>query len=196
MATMQRFAASAAITAARDHRPYWCALVLLACFSTAGCASPPDQQVVASRADGGGSSPGAGDQAHSDVPAVLFLCPHNASKSVMAAAHFQRLADKRGLRVHAASAGTDPSAEVDPRVIELLHAYGIDVEHYKPRRVTQEEMEAAHLVVSLGCDLSESDSPRVPMLRWDDIPPPSKDLQAAHDAIRTRVERLLKRLSQ
>lgn len=194
-ATTQRSAASAATTVARDRRPYWCALFLLVCFGIVGCASPSDQQVVASLAEDGGSSPGPGKQAHSDAPAVLFLCPHNASKSVIAATQFQRLAEKRGLRVRATSAGTDPS-EVDRRVIELLHAYGIRVEHYRPRRVTQEEVEAAHLVVSLGCDVSELASPHVPILRWDDVPPPSKDLEAAHDDILIRVERLVNQLSE
>ncbi len=53
---------------------------------------------------------------------VLFLCPHNAAKSVMAAAYFRRLAERRRLDVRADSAGTEPSPETSPAVVAALRA--------------------------------------------------------------------------
>ncbi len=122
---------------------------------------------------------------------ILFVCPHNAAKSVIAAAYFQELADQQGLTLHAASAGTEPSPAVAPAVVEVLRRDGIDVADYQPRRVTQEELGTAARVVSLGCDLRDFTLATVPVEHWDDVPLPSKDLGAACTAIRARVERLV-----
>ena len=122
---------------------------------------------------------------------ILFVCPHNAAKSVIAAAFFQNLAERQGLSLHAASAGTEPSPAVPPAVVEVLRGDGIDVADYQPRRVTQEELGTAARVVSLGCDLSEFTLDTVPVEHWDDVPPPSKDLGAACATILARVERLV-----
>ena len=58
---------------------------------------------------------------------VLFLCPHNAAKSVIAAAYWNRVAAARGLDIAADSAGTEPSPAVSPAVVEALAAEGLDV---------------------------------------------------------------------
>jgi protein-tyrosine-phosphatase len=60
-----------------------------------------------------------------DVRPVLFLCPHNAAKSVIAAAYCERLPAERGVPLRATSAGTDPG--VSPGVAGALLAEGIDV---------------------------------------------------------------------
>ncbi|CAA9281500.1 MAG: hypothetical protein AVDCRST_MAG26-3406 [uncultured Chloroflexia bacterium] len=125
---------------------------------------------------------------------IVFLCPHNAAKSVIAAAYFQDLADRQGLSLHATSAGTEPSTAVAPAVVEVLRRDGLDVAGYQPRRVTQEELGTAARVVSLGCDLHDFTLATVPVEHWDEVPPPSKDLGAACAAIRARVERLVSEL--
>jgi protein-tyrosine-phosphatase len=61
------------------------------------------------------------------VRTILYLCPHNAAKSVLAAADFDRLARERDLPYRAASAGTDPDAAPSPAVVALLQEEGIDV---------------------------------------------------------------------
>lgn len=131
-----------------------------------------------------------------DLPAVLFLCPHNASKSVMAAAHFQRLADERGLEMNAVTAGTHPGERIDPRVINLLRENGVLVEDQVPRSVTPDQMNGAYRVISLGCDPADLPPSETPIVHWDDVPPPSQDLQAAHDDIVRRVEALVGELDQ
>lgn len=168
----------------RSLRPWKCILLLsLLCVA---CTERPD------------ASQGAGPVAareETDVPAILFLCPHNASKSVMAAAHFQRLADELDLGVKALSAGTHPGEKIDPRVIELLREQGIPYEEHAPRAVTEEQMSEAFKVVSLGCEPADLPPSPAPLIRWDDIPPPSQDLGRAHDEIVLRVEALVRELS-
>jgi arsenate reductase len=63
---------------------------------------------------------------------VLFLCPHNAAKSVIAAAYFGRLAAERGVTLRASSAGTDPDPGVAPGVAAALLVEGIDVRGHRP----------------------------------------------------------------
>jgi protein-tyrosine-phosphatase len=48
---------------------------------------------------------------------VLFLCPHNAAKSMLAIAKFNRLAQQRGLSLRADSAGKEPDAAPSPAVV-------------------------------------------------------------------------------
>ena len=125
---------------------------------------------------------------------VLFLCPHNAAKSIIAAAYCQRLAAQRGLALRATSAGTEPDAEVAPPVVAALRAEGIYVSGHRPRRVTDEDLGTAWRIISLGCDLDGPAPPGARVERWDDVPAPSRDVGAACAAIRARVERLLDEL--
>jgi arsenate reductase (thioredoxin) len=122
---------------------------------------------------------------------LLFLCPHGAAKSVIAAAYCQQLAAQSGLNVHASAAGTDPSAEVSPAVVELLQAEGINVANQVPQRVTSEALQTASLVISLGCNLDSLLPPGTPVEHWDDVPLPSQDLAAARNSIRAHVEQLI-----
>jgi arsenate reductase (thioredoxin) len=124
----------------------------------------------------------------------LFLCPHGAAKSVIAAAYSRQLAAQSGLNLQATSAGTEPSAQVSPAVVELLQAEGIDVANHIPQLVTAEALLGASQVVSLGCDLDGLLPPGVPVERWDDVPLPSQDLAAARNSIYTHVEQLINNL--
>jgi arsenate reductase (thioredoxin) len=121
---------------------------------------------------------------------ILFLCPHGAAKSVMAAAYFQRLANQRQLDVTATFAGTEPDAAISPAVAELLQAEGMDVTGQLPRHVATEELTKAWRVVSLGCDVTHLALPGLSVEQWDDVPPPSQNLIAARDIILAHVERL------
>lgn len=126
---------------------------------------------------------------------IIFLCPHAAAKSVIAAAYFNRLAQARGLNYHAEAAGTEPQDAVSPAVVTLLAKEGIDVSQHIPRRVTNLELETAHHVVSLGCSLSELSAAKS-LLDWSDVPPPSQDLSKARDLIKIYVENLMDELAR
>src|SRR5215213_10822506 len=122
---------------------------------------------------------------------ILFLCPHNAAKSILAAAYFDQLARDRGLDYRAASAGTSPDAAPSPAVVAMLRAEGIDVAGHRPRPVTTEELAGAHRVISLGCDLNDLDGGNVPVDRWDDVPQASQDLSASRTAIMRHLHTLV-----
>ena len=124
----------------------------------------------------------------------LFLCPHGAAKSVIAAAYCQQLAAQYDLKVQTSTAGTEPSAEVSPAVVELLQAEGINVANQVPQQVTGEVLKAASLVISLGCDLDNLLPPGTSLERWDDVPPPSQDLAVTRESIRAHVEQLINNL--
>jgi arsenate reductase len=127
-------------------------------------------------------------------PRVLFVCLHGAAKSVIAAAHFQRLAAQRGMPVETMSAGTEPDPEIAPRVVRELLAEGIDVRDLRPRRVTPDDVASASRIVTFGCDLTAL-GPAVAVDRWDDVPPVSDGYEAAREAIDDRVVRLVDELA-
>src|SRR5262245_3645993 len=122
---------------------------------------------------------------------ILFLCPHGAVKSVIAAAYCQQLAAAQGIQLQVTSAGTEPDPEVAPAVAELLRAEGIDVTSQRPRRVTHEDLVRADRIISLGCELSDLAPVGSVIERWDDVPAPSQNLIAARDRIRAYVEQLV-----
>jgi arsenate reductase (thioredoxin) len=126
-----------------------------------------------------------------DERTILFLCPHNAAKSVIAAAYCEQLAAERGLILRATSAGTDPDPGISPGVAAALFAEGIDVRAHRPRRVTAEELAGASRVVSLGCDLGDIAPPGLVVEHWDDVPSPSADLTGARAVIAAHVRRLV-----
>jgi protein-tyrosine-phosphatase len=125
---------------------------------------------------------------------VLFVCLHGAAKSVIAAAHVQRLAERRGHRAKAAFAGTEPDAAIAPRVVKELLAEGIDVQSLRPRLVTPEDVASASRIVTFGCDVAPL-RPQVPVDRWDDVPAVSDGYEAAREAIDARVARLVDELA-
>jgi arsenate reductase len=81
---------------------------------------------------------------------VVFLCPHNALRSVIARALCE---DQARGRVRTESAGTEPDARVNERTVAVLREVGIDVSGETPLRVTAEQLRRADRVVSLGCPL-------------------------------------------
>ena len=126
---------------------------------------------------------------------VLFLCPHNAAKSVLAAAYFDMMAVVRGLPFRADSAGTEPDDRPSPAVVAALQADGLDVANHRPRHVTAEDLTSAHRVISLGCNLDDFALSTIQVDYWDDVPPPSRDLEGSCAAIRRHVNVLVAELA-
>src|SRR5688500_1978842 len=86
-----------------------------------------------------GSAPFAQSVAPSTT--VVFVCEHGAAKSVVAAAHFNKLAQERGLAYRAISRGTDPDAAVPPRVRDGLQAEGLAVDPmFTPMKVSRADV--------------------------------------------------------
>lgn len=127
------------------------------------------------------------------TPTVLFLCPHNALRSVIAAALFNQRAEGRA---HAESAGTEPDDRVNERTVTVLREVGIEVADEKPGRLTPEQLTRATRVISLDCPLP----PELTAIAADKIetwPMPDtagKPVEAVcevRELIRVRVEQLL-----
>ncbi len=91
---------------------------------------------------------------------VIFACIHNAGRSQMAAAFFNRLADRT--KAEAISAGTEPGLRVHPEVLAVMQEVGIDLSHAKPQKLTQELATNAALLITMGCG---DKCPYVPGLR-------------------------------
>ena len=121
---------------------------------------------------------------------VLFLCPHGAAKSVLAAAMMRDRARRRRLDVTASNAGTDPDDEVNPIALRGLRTLGLEYVE-TPRRVTRRDVEHADMVVSLGCALSELPVEPVHFIDWSDVPDASDDLDGLIRTLSVRLDSLL-----
>jgi protein-tyrosine-phosphatase len=81
-------------------------------------------------------------------PAVLFLCTHNAGRSQMAMGFFSHLAGDRAV---AYSGGSEPAERINPAAIAAMAEKGIDITAEHPKRWTHNMVEAADVVVTMGC---------------------------------------------
>jgi arsenate reductase len=99
------------------------------------------------------------------VITVLFACVHNAGRSQIAAALFNRYADPGKAR--AISAGTQPAASVHPEVVVTMHGRGIDLSGAVPQQLTSQLAATASWLITMGCG---DECPVVPGVRRDDWP--------------------------
>lgn len=127
---------------------------------------------------------------------VLFVCLHNAGRSQMSAALFERAANGRHTAI---SAGTTPADRVHPEVLEVMREVGIDVADRKPQRLTGELAELADVVVTMGCGDQCPFIPGKRYLDWDLPDPkgrPIDEVRATRDEISQRIKTLLAELDQ
>ena len=130
----------------------------------------------------------------SDYPSVVFLCVHNAGRSQMAAGWLQRLA---GDRIEVFSGGSDPASEVNPAAIQAMAEVGINIANEYPKPWTHEVIQAADMIVTMGCGDS---CPIFPGKRYEDweltdpLGKPVEEVRAIRDEIKQRVETLLAEL--
>jgi arsenate reductase len=121
---------------------------------------------------------------------VLFVCTHNAGRSQMAHAFFERNAPSD---IRAESAGTQPAHEVWPTVVEAMAEVGIDLSRRKPRKLLVEMQLHADWAVTMGCG---DVCPYVPTMveNWD-VPDPAglplADVRAIRDGIEAQVRELI-----
>ena len=130
-------------------------------------------------------------QPTSASPQVLFVCEHGAAKSVIAVAHFNKLAQERGLPHRAITRGTNPDTNFAPKVVAGLQAEGLSAGPGKPQLVSDKDVLSAAKVVTLGCTIPQKAS----VTDWADLPSPSENYAAASSEIRQRVETLVNELA-
>lgn len=125
---------------------------------------------------------------------ALFVCLHNAGRSQMSQALFERGAEGRH---EARSAGTTPGDRVHPEVVEAMAELGIDLSDRVPRGLRREDAEWADVVVTMGCG---DECPYIPGKRyvdWDLPDPkgrPLAEVRATREEIAARVQVLLAEL--
>jgi arsenate reductase (thioredoxin) len=116
---------------------------------------------------------------------ALFVCLHNAGRSQMSQALFERAAEGRH---EARSAGTTPGDRVHPEVVEVMNELGIDLSVKQPKGLTTEDAEWADVVVTMGCG---DKCPYIPGKRyvdWDLSDPKGQPIEAVR-ATRDEIER-------
>jgi arsenate reductase len=122
---------------------------------------------------------------------VLFACVHNAGRSQMAAAVFNKLADPT--KAIAISAGTQPAARVHPEVVIVMREMGVDLTAAKPCQLTSDLAASTDMLVTMGCGEA---CPVVPGVERDDWPlddpkgQPIEHVRQIRDDIEKRVRAL------
>lgn len=83
----------------------------------------------------------------------LFVCVHNSGRSQMAEALCNHLS---GGMATAESAGTEPGERINPNAVDVMAELGIDIAGAKPKLITQEMVDLADRVITMGCAVEES----------------------------------------
>jgi arsenate reductase (thioredoxin) len=127
-------------------------------------------------------------------PEVLFVCVHNAGRSQMAAAFLDREAAGR---VVVRSAGSAPADEINPVVRDVMAEIGLDISAKLPKPLTTEGVQAADVVVTMGCGDACPVFPGKRYLDWELEDPAGKDadtVRRIRDEIEARVHTLVQEL--
>ena len=127
---------------------------------------------------------------------VLFVCLHNAGRSQISKALFDRVA---GDRHQSDSAGTEPGERVHPEVVAVMKEIGLDLSGRTPQKLTTELAGWADVVVTMGCGDACPYIPGKRYLDWDLPDPkgrPVEEVRALRDDVQRRVDDLVRELDQ
>lgn len=144
-----------------------------------------DQLLAAAQADG---------RIAKAMPEILFVCVHNAGRSQLAAALAQHLS---GGRVRVRSAGSAPADEINPHVVTVLAERGIDLAEAFPKPLTDRVVQAADVIVTMGCGDACPVYPGKRYLDWTVADPHGQPLETVRDIrddVQQRVTVLLREL--
>jgi len=122
------------------------------------------------------------------LPRALFVCVHNAGRSQMAAAFWERLGGE------ARSAGSEPANRLHPAVVDVMRDVGIDLSTRTPRRLDDADAIWADAVVTMGCGDACPFVPGKRYIRWDLEDPAGKGVDAVR-TIRDEIERRITELA-
>ena len=119
-----------------------------------------------------------------DQPEVLFVCVHNAGRSQMAAGLVKLRSEGR---IHVRSAGSAPGSEINPAVIEAMNELGVDMSEEFPKPLTDDFVQAADVVITMGCGDACPIYPGKKYADWELADPAGQDLEAVRD-IRDEID--------
>jgi arsenate reductase len=129
---------------------------------------------------------------------IVFVCVHNSGRSQMAEAFFNDLAKGRA---RAISAGTQPSDQVNPVVVEAMREVGIDISSNKPKALTPDMVEKAHRMITMGCGTEAQGVCPASFIEtedWELEDPkgkPIEEVRKIRNEIKKRVENLITQVS-
>ncbi len=124
-------------------------------------------------------------------PTVLFVCVHNAGRSQMAAGYLKHLA---GDRIEILSAGSAPADSINPVAIQAMLEEGIDISGEQPKILTDDTVQLADIVITMGCGDACKFYPGKRYEDWVLEDPAGQGIESVppiRDEIRTRVEELI-----
>ena len=129
-----------------------------------------------------------------DIPEVLFVCTHNAGRSQMAAALLDHAAAGR---VRVSSAGSQPADQLNPAVVQAMAEIGLDLSRAYPKPLTAAQVQAADVVITMGCGDACPVYPGRRYLDWN-LPDPAglsiEQIRPIRDEISARVRALISEL--
>ena len=126
-----------------------------------------------------------------DKPVVLFLCIHNSGRSLAAKVLLEHYAKGR---VEVRSAGSEPGMELNPSVVAVLKEGGLDLSREFPKPLTDDDANAADVVVTMGCGDKCPFYPGKRYLDWELADPAGRSLdevRTIRDEIARRVDKLV-----
>ena len=119
---------------------------------------------------------------------IIFACIHNAGRSQMSAAFFNKYADSK--KVQAISAGTQPASRVHPEVKSVMEEIEISLEDALPKLLTAELAKNAKYLITMGCKENYPFVPGLKILDWPFQVPKGQSLDKVRntrDNIKTQV---------
>jgi len=125
------------------------------------------------------------------TPTVLFVCVHNAGRSQMAAGYLRHLA---GDRVEVLSSGSEPKDQINPVAADVMLEEGIDIRDNEPKILTDDQVQASDVVITMGCGDACKFYPGKRYEDWELEDPAGKDVDTVRrirDDIKGRIERLI-----
>jgi arsenate reductase (thioredoxin) len=130
-----------------------------------------------------------------DKPEVLFVCVQNAGRSQMAMALMANLSNGA---INVRSAGSMPASEVSEKTIAVMKEIGLDLTEAFPKPLTDDVVQAADVVITMGCGDACPLYPGKKYLDWELEDPAELDLDGVRrvrDEIRAKVEALIAELA-
>ncbi|HZS07609.1 MAG TPA: family 16 glycoside hydrolase [Blastocatellia bacterium] len=132
----------------------------------------------------------SGGKETGQTPIVVFVCEHGAAKSIVAAAHFNRLAEEQHLNLRAIARGTNPDSEISPKAVQGLQADGLAPGEGAPKKISKADLVGARRVITF-CTLPDDYPGGVRVEHWGDDLPVGENYNKARDTLVERIRRLL-----
>jgi arsenate reductase len=115
-----------------------------------------------------------------DVPVVLFLCTHNAGRSLAARVLLDHYAEGR---IDVRSAGSEPADELNPSVVAILRERGLDPSREFPKPLSDGVAQEADVIVTMGCGDACPVYPGKRYVDWELEDPAGKGVEAVRPIV-------------